>query len=635
MAENSENKKGWKKLSDLRKWRVGFFSSLFLLVLARSIGLFQAAEWGALDALLRLRPHEPIDERILIVGIDAQDIEMIGAYPVPDEFFSDLLQQLDKHSPRAVGLDVFRDTPVEPGYDEFRKTLKELPYVFGIEFLSVEIPPPPLPENRVGFSDFLSDADGNVRRSLLGRPGPDGNSYRFSLAIRLAEEYLDYEGISLENGIENPEAMRFGSTELIPFLHNTGGYINADANSQQILLNFRSGPVPFRQVPFRDVMNGTVDPDWIKGKVVLIGIIDEGRKDFVPSNAVGRKENRLPPFGVEMHAHATSQILSAVLDERPFIQSRSEVGEYLLILFSAFSGILLIYRIPLSWRLPYVVLLILVGSGVFIFGAIGYFSILVSWWIPIFPALTIFWLNGFVASNVQWVIAYMQLAEQTSRSRIAEGLRVTRQAYTAMHNGPLQDLAVILRRIDQDAGIGADLCKLDVDIRDLYDNLEKEIRPESPYLYLEKGGPVLDLEDPLHELLYQVYIQTIKRDFPYFQQIKANIVKFEPMRIDSLSIETKRSLCRFLQEVLCNVGRYAEGATRIQITCLSTKKENLISVKDNGCKKSDEAHAVSAQFTGGSGTVHASHLAKCLKGKFIRSPVSSKGTTCELRWPIS
>lgn len=604
--------------------------TFFLLLVARLIGLFQAAEWATLDFLLRLRPHEPVDERILIVGIDEQDIETINAYPVPDGTFADLFQQLDKHSPRAVALDVFRDQEIEPGHNAFVKTLEELPYIFGIEFLSVKIPPPlTLPEERVGFSDFLTDADNNVRRSLLGRPAPDdNNSYRFSLAIRLAEKYLGDEGISLGNGIKNPKAMRFGTTELLPFRHNTGGYINADANSQQILLNFRSGPAPFRQVTLREVMNETVNPDWIEDKVVLVGITDKGRKDFVSSNVAATKNEPLPPFGVEMHAHALSQILSAVLDDRPFLQTLPEVGEYLLIILSALAGILFIYCIPISCRRPYVAVPILLGAAVFGFGVLGYLSIIVSWWLPVAPSLAIFLLNGWMAAN-------MKLSEQMSRSRISEGLRVTRQAYAAMHNGPLQDLAILLRRTEQENDIGTDLYKLDANIRDLYDNLEKELRPESPYLYLEKGGPVLDLEEPLHELLYQVYAQTIKRDFPYFQQIKSYIVKFEPMQTDTLSTETKRSLCRFLQEALCNVGRYAKGTTRIQITCLSTGEENLIYVRDNGYKKVAEGDTVPDRMVGGGGTVHANNLAKYLKGKFTRAPVSSKGTTCELRWPIS
>ena len=97
-------------------------------------------------------------------------------------------------------------------------------------------PPPELPPKQVGFSDAIPDADGNLRRNLLGTPTSQG--YKFYLGLRLAETYLAAENISLENGRRDRHAIRFGTTELPRFLPNTGGYVRTDAGGVQILLNF-------------------------------------------------------------------------------------------------------------------------------------------------------------------------------------------------------------------------------------------------------------------------------------------------------------------------------------------------------------------------------------------------------------
>ena len=54
-------------------WRVGIlpgFVIVALVIAARLTGLLQFLELSALDNFLRLRPEEPVDERIVNVGIN-------------------------------------------------------------------------------------------------------------------------------------------------------------------------------------------------------------------------------------------------------------------------------------------------------------------------------------------------------------------------------------------------------------------------------------------------------------------------------------------------------------------------------------------------------------------------------------
>ncbi|MEO0988255.1 MAG: CHASE2 domain-containing protein, partial [Cyanobacteria bacterium J06639_14] len=160
---------------------------LGLITSGRLAGAFQLLEWRALDAFLRSHPAEALDDRILLVSIDEQAIRAVGSYPIPDQPLATLLRRLQRHEPRVVGLDLFRDLPVEPGYPELVATFQEMENLIGIERVSPPAVSPPhtLPLERVGMVDFPLDGDGYQRRITLGTQTDNG--FRFSLALLLAK----------------------------------------------------------------------------------------------------------------------------------------------------------------------------------------------------------------------------------------------------------------------------------------------------------------------------------------------------------------------------------------------------------------------------------------------------------------
>ncbi len=164
-----------------------------VIVLARLAGGLQTLEWAALDKALRLRPTESPDDRIVIIGIQESDIRGAGKYPIPDQTLAQLLNQLQTYQPTAIGLDIFRDLPVEPGHQALVRAL-QAKNIIAIEKVIPDQsgytvnPPSSVPTERLGFMDFVFDADGKLRRGLLG--SSNQRDYRFSLALRLAELYL-------------------------------------------------------------------------------------------------------------------------------------------------------------------------------------------------------------------------------------------------------------------------------------------------------------------------------------------------------------------------------------------------------------------------------------------------------------
>ncbi|MEQ8755909.1 MAG: CHASE2 domain-containing protein [Coleofasciculus sp. G1-WW12-02] len=619
----------WQKIKkEIAIWRGGALPGIVvtgLVILARLNGSLQSLEWITLDTFLRLRPPEPIDERVVLVGINEADIRDVGTYPIPDQEIARLLRTLQTDKPRAIGLDIVRDIPVNPGHDELVSVFKEFKTIIGIEkVLPVQIaplqidPPPELPPEQVGFSDTILDKDGNIRRSLLVTPTSPG--YQFSLSLRLAETYLIAEGISLENDIHDPHAIRFGSTELPRFLPNSGGYVGIDAGGVQVLLNFRSGRERFRTLSLNDIKTGNFNPSWIRDRIVIIGITAPSVKDIVNTSAI---TNLNPPgqiYGVEFHAHSTSQILSAVLDGRSLLRTWSDGWEYLWIFGWGFVAISL-------GRLTQSPLKSLFGFGIVSLGivGIGYVFIAWGWWIPVAPVLLILTLNGLGLS----AFAFYQ-HDQALRSEVYVRQCTIEHTFNVIHNGPLQTLANVLRDIrDQDSPQNpflSELENLNQEIRGVGEYLQREALTQAESLLLGSGFK-LDLKLPIHELFYKVYRETLKRDnFPNFKTLKVKVRTFAPIESKSLSLEQKRELCQFLEEALCNVGKHAKGVTRLSAIGKPNQGWYTLSIKDNGCGICSSSE--------NRGTKQCKNLAKQLGGTFNREPVSPRGTLCELTWPL-
>lgn len=621
--------------AEINTWRRGALPGLVIIIgvmIARLTGSLQFLELVTLDKFLRLRPSEPIDQRIAIVGITEEDIRRTKTYPIPDGEIADLLKRLQTYQPAVIGLDIVRDIPVEPGHAELTSVFRTYKNVIGTEVALRDrsgftvAPPPALPPEQVGFADAVLDIDGYQRRSLLGAHNPQ-QEYRFSLPLRIAERYLAMQNIKLENGIRDPEAMRFGSTELTRVKPNSGGYVGVDAGGNQILLNVRSGSMPFRVLSLAQIKAGQVNPDWIRGKIVLIGVMSFSAKDLANSGAiVGLNPGRV--YGVEIQAHVTSQIISAVLDGRPLLQVWTREWEYLWIVVWGLLGISLgrFFRSPWS---------ILLGLGVATVSLIGicYGLIIWGWWVPVVPAFLVLVLNG---AGLTAALFYRH--EQELRLRLEERQFVIEQTFNAIHSGPVQTLVGILKTA-QSQEISSpflpDLQRLRQELRAIYESVQQEaIEPES---HLRLGSAIeLALQAPLHELLYKIYCNTLERELPYLKTIKHKIVQFDPLNTRHLRLEHKRGLCRFLEEALCNVGKHAVGATRLTVICTQEGNQQVIRVSDNGTHDESILSSRSLADSGkGLGTQLAKNLAKQLGGKFRRYPNQPKGMVCELTWSAS
>ncbi len=360
-----------------------------LVLLLRFSGLLQGFEWNLLDQFFRWRPLEPPDARITLVTIDESDLTKVGQWPIPDRVLAQAIAKIKAQNPRAIGLDLYRNFPVEPGHADLVKLFQSTPNLFGIEKIIEPrvAPPPTLSQHQVGFTDLVVDADGRVRRALFA------SDVRYSLAVKLALHYLKAEGVKLEE--LGGEQVRLGKAVFHRFRGNDGGYVGADSGGYQILLNFRGPQSNFSTVSLAQVLKNQVPQNSFRSRLVIVGTTAESLNDLFStpySGDVFSSPQRMA--GVFLHANIASQIISSALEGRPLLRTWTELFEWLWIL--AWAGV----GAAISWRLKSLSGLmssILLASGGLLGGC--YLAFLGGWWVPAVPSLLAL-LGGAVALSI-------------------------------------------------------------------------------------------------------------------------------------------------------------------------------------------------------------------------------------------
>lgn len=389
------------------------------ILASRGMGLLQTWEWAAWDYLVRSRPVESPEERILIVAVNEQDIQTWG-YPLTDRVVTQLLETLDQAQPRVIGLDIYRNSPREPGTAQLRQAIQDLPHVVVIEQLEDQetiglAPPEGTPLEQIGFNNVVHDADGVIRRSLLF--AHIEGQRKTSFALQVARRYLRVEDITLEAAAINPKFAQVGQQVLYPFQKNLGPYRWADDQGYQMLVNYRDHAL-FKQVSMGEILAGTVPPEQLRDRIILIGYTAESVKDYFSSPYSAELLQAPIQFsGVEFHANFISQILSAGLDNRQLIRFWWPWLEGVWVLVWAGMGAVIVGRVRSApaYLSPLWYSTMLLGCiGLLMLTAYG--ALLSGWWIPVVPPVLAL---GSAAVILTSYLAY----QEEERKRSTEFLR--------------------------------------------------------------------------------------------------------------------------------------------------------------------------------------------------------------------
>jgi CHASE2 domain-containing sensor protein len=361
----------------------------------RQMGVFEPVDLWAFDQLIRLRPEEGPDNRLLVIEITEADLKyqrqknMQGQGSLSDQALQQLLKKLEPLEPSAIGIDVYRDFRVGAKYSALAQQLQHNDQIFSVCKTSEPSSkdsgvkaPPEAPKDQIGFSDIATGQDHIVRSHLLYlQPEVDSSCQaNQSLSLQLGLKYLDSQNISVDPS--SKDFLKLNKTTFTPLSPSAkGGYHSLDTRGYQILLNYRTPQDEIsKTITLTEALENSLKPEWVKNKIVLIGV-----------TAPSQKDDHLTPFaseqplrGIMLQAQMVSQIISAVLDHRPLLWVWPDWGENLWIFAWSAAGGLLAWRV----RSP---LVLGIGCAIALVSLGGCCWILLSYggWIPLIPAAVV------------------------------------------------------------------------------------------------------------------------------------------------------------------------------------------------------------------------------------------------------
>lgn len=642
---------GWVRRSQQQLLRYAWGAgTITFFVLLKTSGALQTVELSQLDWLIRQRPDEPIDSRILIIAIDQPFLDSLapnsaGITNLEYEDLAQLTRLVWAQKPVAVGLDIVSTRLSGKGQEELITLFKEHEGMIGIEKAFPPSTPPlaGIADEQLAFNDFSGDADGKIRRAFLGFYVKNDNTFKKSLSLRLAELYLFKKyGISSQNGLRDRETARFDAVE-IPRLRSTqelyAGARNLSEDGVQTLIHFRQQPEAFPSISAQAIMDGSADLSLIRDKIVLVGITAPAIAPYLTIPVPRSKLAQSPAlqgevFGVELQAHATSQIVSAVLDDRLLLQGIHQRYSYgLIVLFGIVGTLIGCSSVNLK------VSLLSLGFGI-VFSLLSFWLLFFYDGLYIFPRFSLLTLI-FTGVGYTIIVQREMVAKEVLERKAAERKalanhvelmarqRAIEDTFGEIHNGPLQLLSLILRQIQDGetsiVKIEMQLVELNQNIRQIGDHLKQEAKAGSGRSLLRLDQK-FNLAQPLHELFYDIYYQSLQMDWPNLKQLKVKSRVFEPLPGLAPSEDDKSHLCRFLEEALLNVAKHGEGTTRLTVTGRVSQKSYVLTIEDNGLGLKSQKQ--------GAGSKIGIELERRLNGKFDRVGLQPQGVRCSFAWPL-
>ena len=344
-----------------------------------SVGMWHIGSWEPLErmsyiALFKTRslgvlPHPNWDSRLAVIAIDEASLKKYGKFPWSRDRYTQLLQQLQKSQPAAVGFDIAFVEP-SPRDAEFANAIALTPIVLARAWDDkgqVLEPVPALADVAANQGHILKqvDPDGITRKAAIWLNGPNFSIPSFGLALIEV-----YNASNPKNTIFIPQTVPTQSMQNVWL--NWPGKINTKTLK------------PERQLPptysFVDVVLGRFNQSDFNNKFVLIGVTAKGLEEPIRSPL-----NLEPPIsGVYFHAAVIDNLLNNRLLHRFHDDS---VMLLLLVLGLIANGILLQLNLKMRLIVAFVFPVICMGVGAIAF-------IFYQWWIPIAAPIGTIWLTG-------------------------------------------------------------------------------------------------------------------------------------------------------------------------------------------------------------------------------------------------
>ena len=244
---------------------------------------------------------KPRDGEIVVIGMDQRAIDMLGPMPWPRSVMADAISYLNEadpdRRPALIGIDVLyvgeSGDPFSDAYlaavagdggnvvvacaATFGSSLVENGDEFYMDQRSVLAWDEPFDALRegvgIGHINAMVDPDGILRHALLYVDVP-GLGQVSSFPWELYSRWCAETGVAPNPRPETTEGFFY-----IPYTSEAGGYYDG--------------------ISVADLLEGTVDPDYFDGKIVLIGPYSVGMQDEYRTSL----DHAAPMYGVEIQAN--------------------------------------------------------------------------------------------------------------------------------------------------------------------------------------------------------------------------------------------------------------------------------------------------------------------------------------------
>jgi adenylate cyclase len=349
------------------------------------------------DIYQLLQPRHTSERPVAIVDIDEESLRQYGQWPWPRTLVAKLIDRLTAMQSAIIGFDVVFAEPdrMSPAVaaesfnnldDATRATLRSLPSNDDVLAASIRKSRVVLGQSAIRAPIDQGDISNIPRTTVAWRP-PDPAPWLVSLPHLLVNVPV-LEKAAAGRGLFSIEPERDGIVRRVPVVTQVAGQLLPALSLEVLRVGFggqairiisnnggleevQTIPPRFRlptdhrgllwvhfspperdiYVPAKDVLEGTVAPARIAGKIVLIG-----------TSAIGLLDNKTTPVarsmpGVEVHAQVIEAALTGSLLNYPFYAKLLEMGVAFLV------GVAIVAFAPMIGALPLLILGAGVGAG--------------------------------------------------------------------------------------------------------------------------------------------------------------------------------------------------------------------------------------------------------------------------------
>jgi adenylate cyclase len=287
----------WSRARDLgRRHLAGILAGVAVVALVQ-LGQFEPLEYWSLAKLFEVRgPRQPTLPIVIVTIDESTFAELNTQWPFPRAMHAQLLMNLAKGEPLAIGVDVMFDTPSSRGEQDDEALGAAVAYAGNVVLGAAVVDDvQPVPGLNIGYErTTLNQPIETIRAGAAGvaplnmPKDADGHIRRVPIRTRLDDEWLP--------GLD---------AQLHALIEKAGVKVAPLPAAPKVLINFRGGRNTYPWVSYYQVFRGEVPSEAFRDKIVLIGPTTEILHDQFPTAFA--RGGTMP--GVEIHANALETLV--------------------------------------------------------------------------------------------------------------------------------------------------------------------------------------------------------------------------------------------------------------------------------------------------------------------------------------